>query len=339
MTTSAPTDRRPPSPAPAEQPWRPDLIEHDLERVEEALRARVASRESVVPVVCRHAVEAGGKRLRPSLVLLSARCIGAAPRHTIDLAVAAELVHLASMMHDDVIDQADLRRGRSSVNARWSNQISVLVGDHLIARLYLELAASGRYSALEEFTRAVVRMCEGELAHMELNGRLTDGEAAYMQIVADKTGSLMRACCRVGAHAAGASPDQTDALGEYGQALGVAFQIVDDLLDVVAEREQVGKPVRNDVEMSRPTLPVLHVLASGPAGPAAELAEALSKESPIDRERVARLAREGGGVAYAAQRARAYAQEACQALSRLRSCPATRALDDLSHRVAARASA
>ena len=317
--------------------WCPPFIEADLQRVEDVLRERVASRASVIPVVYRYMVEAGGKRLRPALVLLGARCVGEVNDRTTDIAVAAETIHLASMMHDDVVDQADLRRGQSSVNVRWSNQVSVLVGDYLIGQLYRDLARAEERFALAEFTHTVVRMCEGELSHMEFGKSPDDGERVYLQIVADKTGSLMRACCRVGAHTAGALPEQIDALGEYGQALGTAFQIVDDLLDVVADQDEVGKPVRNDVEMRRPTLPVLHTLSHGDERTVAELRGALRASEPGAAQRAADLAKTAGGVAYAAARARTLAHEARRALSSLTASPAAEALAELSHYVVDRA--
>jgi octaprenyl-diphosphate synthase len=222
------------------------------------------------------------------------------------------------------------------VNARWSDKISVLVADYLLADLYLDLASEGEHAALEELTLAVARMCEGELSHAELNPEAGQTRAAYIQIAADKTGSLLRAACRVGAHTAGGSPAEMEALGEYGEALGIAFQIVDDLLDLTAQREALGKPVLNDVRMRRLTLPLLYVLSRAD-GAAAELRDALGSSDPAADARIAELARTAGGVACAADCARGYAERARQALAPLPGSVALEALKELSEAILARA--
>ncbi len=289
----------------------------DLARVEEVLRAAVVTEDALLTEIASHLIHAGGKRLRPALALTAAYAgLGEAeaPEAVVRGAVSVELVHLGSLYHDDVMDEAASRRGVDSVNARWGNLRAILAGDFLLARAS-ELAASLGTEVSALLAATIGRLCEGqvrELAHAYDVGRT---ENDYFAAIAGKTASLMATSCRVGALAAGLPRTAVDALTAYGQKIGVVFQIVDDILDVVATDEQLGKPAGNDLVEGVYTLPVIRALA---AAEGTALRDALGR--PIDRTesmRVRDLVRSNGAVASAADVARAWAVEAADALAPL----------------------
>ncbi len=312
------------------------LIAPDIAQVEQRLQAEAASASSIVAGVLSHMLGGGGKRLRPALVILSGRASGTPCERLLEMAAAVEIVHVASMIHDDVVDAAQVRRGRPTVNVRWSTQVSVLAADYLIARLYGKLARSdGRY-ALGVLCRAVRRMCDGELAHLQIGLEGDLDEERYFSIVSDKTGALMSACCNIGAHTAGASPGRLEALQTYGERLGTAFQIVDDILDLTGEPSSLGKPTCNDLQTGHLTLPIIHVRRTGTPAVQAELRRLLRSAQPKNCARVVALLNRSGGIAYARAAARRFADQAREALGELPPSPERRALEDLTDYVVSR---
>jgi octaprenyl-diphosphate synthase len=297
----------------------------DLARVEAELGRFVPADMPIAAEAFALALAAGGKRLRPALCLLSAGACGGVNEDAVHLATVVEVVHLASLMHDDVVDEAELRRGQAATRVRWGNRASVLVGDYLAARAYRALTMSIGDWATGLTCEAIVEMCQGQFRHA--TGMASDGaedthgpEAAYMGIIRDKTGSLFRAACEMGARAAsydaqipacGDAP-MSAACAEYGMALGVAFQIVDDLLDLYADPAVTGKPLGSDLRTGQYTLPIIAALrARGSETLQDTLAEAgpgrLAEEQVL---RVARLADDLGGRDYAAGRAREFGDAA-----------------------------
>ena len=234
----------------------------DLARVEQRLAAAVEAADPLLDDVAGHLLKAGGKRLRPALTLgaaYAARGAVTASAEAVTGAAAVELVHLGSLYHDDVIDEAETRRGVPSVNARWSNIVAILAGDFLLARASA-LAASLGAEVAALLADTIGELCRGqvlELAHLFDVGRT---EESYLSSVEGKTASLMATSCRIGGMVSGVSDDTLDALTRFGHHLGVCFQIVDDVLDVTATEAELGKPAGNDVHEGVYTLPVIHAL-------------------------------------------------------------------------------
>jgi octaprenyl-diphosphate synthase len=316
-----------------------DLAAREIAEVEAAIARIVASRSGLIPQVHQHLIQAGGKRLRPTLTILSAKACGSCDERAALFAAVVELTHLASLMHDDIVDNSATRRGTPSVNARWSNGVAVLVADWLIATVTRELIAVREFAALHAITDAVRRMCEGELTHLEQRARTwTLPEAVYLDIVRDKTGALMAAACELGGLAGGATREQTDALRAFGSALGVAFQIQDDLLDLTGEAETLGKPDGTDIAVGQLTLPLLYALENSTDGLLDRLRAAVTVASPdeLDLPRLRALVDEAGGLDYARLTAERYVEEAVGCLDCLPSGPAAEALRTLAERAVRR---
>ena len=300
------------------------------ERLGELLPAEM---RGLAPVVYRHVLEAGGKRLRPLLTLLSCQAAGGVAEEAVGLASAAEIIHLSSLIHDDVIDEAQERRGKPSARKRWGNRASILVGDLLIAEVFRRLADELGREALSVLAGAVVSMCEAELVEDEPG--VWPSEEAYMSNIRGKTGALMAAACEVGARIAG-DKGSIEALGGYGLQLGLAFQIADDLLDLYGDATRLGKPVWQDLARGNWTLPVIAALREAPAGPRQELLGLLERiaEGQIEVASEAASAIEAlGGRAYAAGQAEALAGEAAAFLTALPDSPARQSLAGLTQYV------
>src|SRR5689334_3267046 len=221
-------------------------------------------RAGVSPAVepARHLLEAGGKRVRPLLVILSSACFGRPSSSSRDVAVAAELVHLATLLHDDVIDDGQDRRGRPTSRRIWGNAVSVLAGDLLLTHALEQTAHAAPGPVLLDLFATLRRLVDGEVVQLRGRRRFDPSEEVYFQIVRDKTSSLFGWACRAGATVGGASPQQAAALGEFGARVGVAFQLVDDVLDYVGESAATGKALLGDLSEGKLTLPLIRVLAA-----------------------------------------------------------------------------
>jgi heptaprenyl diphosphate synthase len=299
-------------------------LDEDLERVEAALRRSVGSQDAFLGEVARHLIDAGGKRLRPVLVLAGARacCAGPAPGpadpvpdDVVQGAVSVELVHLGSLYHDDVMDEAESRRGVPSVNARWGNLVAILAGDFLLARAS-EIAASLGTEVAELLAATIGRLCEGQVAELQQAYNPGRNEAAYFHAIAGKTASLMATSCRIGGLVARAGQADVEALTAFGKAFGMAFQIRDDVLDLVGSDEDLGKPAGHDLVEGVYTLPVIKALASPAVG--ADLHGILG--GPLDppgREKALDLVRSTDALGASMAVARRYAEEAASALAAL----------------------
>ena len=235
------------------------LIADDLSAVEAKLTENTASEYSFVDMAVQHVVEGGGKRLRPILVLLSAKAGGYEGSDAHTLAAVVELIHVASLVHDDVLDEATIRRGRETLQTKWGNKVAVLVGDYLHARV-LSMLVSRRADdpAMEILADTTQAMCEGEVIHAYKSGDFDITEEEYLKIISFKTGKLIAASCTLGAHLGTKDQQQTDALTTYGQQIGTAFQIVDDLLDFVEDPEKLGKNAFGDLREGKLTYPIIH---------------------------------------------------------------------------------
>ncbi|MCC7321832.1 MAG: polyprenyl synthetase family protein [Rubellimicrobium sp.] len=233
----------------------------DLEAVNAMIRARMASDHAPrIPEVTAHLIEAGGKRLRPMLTLAAARACGYAGPYHVHLAATVEFIHTATLLHDDVVDESRQRRGRPTANLLWDNKSSVLVGDYLFARSFQLMVETGNLRVLDILADASATIAEGEVLQLTAARNLATGEDTYIRIVRGKTAALFSAATRVGAVIAGAAPAVEAALFAYGDALGIAFQIADDLLDY-AGTDAIGKNRGDDLREGKLTLPVIRAIA------------------------------------------------------------------------------
>ncbi len=304
----------------------------DLDAVGALIRDRMASRHAPrIPQVTAHLVEAGGKRLRPMLTLAAARMLGYGGEHHIRLAATVEFIHTATLLHDDVVDESQRRRGRPTANLLWDNKSSVLVGDYLFARSFQLMVETGSLRVLDILADASATIAEGEVLQLTAAQNLATDEGIYLQVVRGKTAALFAAACEVGGVIAGAPAAQVEALRAYGDALGIAFQIADDLLDYGGADETIGKNTGDDFRERKVTLPVIKAVA------AADTAERAFWERVIERgdqrdgdlaEAMALMHRHGA-LAAARADAFAWAARARAALEALPPHPLRAMLDDL----------
>ena len=302
----------------------------DLARLEEALRASVTSSDPFLGEVAGHLIGAGGKRLRPALALAAAATGGGRTTDAVlQGGVSVELVHLGSLYHDDVMDEAASRRGVESVNARWGNLVAILAGDFLLARAS-EIAAALGPEVAGLLAHTIGRLCEGQVTELQSAYRVDRTQEAYRRSIEGKTAALLGTACRIGGLTAGLDRPAVEALTAYGRALGMVFQIRDDVLDVVGTEAEMGKPAGNDLVEGVYTLPVLRALADPEAG--AELRPLLGKRlDEPERDKARDIVRASDGVPQSLAVARGYAEEAAAALAALGEVPVAAALARLPH--------
>ena len=234
------------------------LVESDLLQVEERLVALLEKRGGVLKGPAEMMFRGGGKRLRPALVLLSSRLFGPQPESAISIAAAVEMVHGASLIHDDVIDNTDLRRGQPTMKALSGNRIAVLLGDLLLCQALLAVAELDRVVLVQVVSQAVADMTAGQILELRQQGNVETQVADYLRMIEGKTAALMEAGCRLGALLTGATPAQVEACGQFGLNLGMAFQISDDVLDIWGNPDKLGKPIGSDLRERKYTLPFLY---------------------------------------------------------------------------------
>ncbi|NOC46258.1 polyprenyl synthetase family protein [Ruegeria sp. HKCCD7559] len=239
-----------------------EILAGEMEAVNGLIRTRMASDHAPrIPEVTRHLVEAGGKRLRPMLTLAAARLFGYSGDHHVRLAATVEFIHTATLLHDDVVDESAQRRGRPTANLLWDNKSSVLVGDYLFSRSFQLMVETGSLRVLDILANASATIAEGEVLQMTAATDLSTDESVYLQVVRGKTAALFSAATEVGGVIAGASEEQVKALFDYGDSLGIAFQIADDLLDYQGDSKATGKNVGDDFRERKLTLPVIKAVA------------------------------------------------------------------------------
>ena len=239
------------------------LVADDLAAVNRLILERLESEVTLIPELARHLIAAGGKRVRPILTLLSARLCGYDGERHIALATSVEFIHTATLLHDDVVDESDLRRGRSTANSLWGNKAPVLVGDFLFSRAFQLMVGDGNLRVLDILANASAVIAEGEVAQLMTAGDVATSEAAYHDVIRAKTAALFEAACRIGAVVAERSPAEEEALATFGREVGIAFQLVDDALDYSAREAQLGKTVGDDFREGKASLPVLLAYAAG----------------------------------------------------------------------------
>ncbi len=293
-----------------------DVIKGDLEVLEEELLAAVAAPVELVTEVGTHLVQSGGKRLRPALCLLAAR---SGPqfdmKHALPLAVAFELIHMASLVHDDVLDESDTRRGAPTANAKWGNQVAILAGDYIFARAFDLIAGEGYGDHVSKrLAQLVCNLSLGEIVQDSAVYRASQGEADYLDRIRKKTADFLEICCELGAEVGGLPTAEQQKLAEYGHCIGMAFQITDDVLDIVQTTETLGKPAGNDIRQGIVTLPVIRALE---VSPEAEELNAIVTDPEMTAEQVKRaleIIMATDGVDFARDRAEEYLERAKAAL-------------------------
>ncbi|MEX2188089.1 MAG: polyprenyl synthetase family protein [Pirellulales bacterium] len=311
-------------------------IRQPLAAVDDRLKTELQSRYPFVDELVKHAFRLGGKRLRPALLLLSAQAVGSVTDEHITLGAVVEMIHTATLVHDDVLDEAQLRRHVDTVNARWDNEASVLLGDYLFSHAFYLASTTGSTRACRIIGRATNVTCEGELRQVRAGGDLQLAEQEYLGIIAAKTAELCACSCQLGALYAGASETVADALAAYGRNLGIAFQIADDLLDLVGEENAVGKSLGTDLEKRKATLPVIHLLAAAADDDREAITAVLTRP---DNHRVADLLPwldRYRSLDYARRKAEHYANEAIARLALLDESPEREVLTQMARFVVSR---
>lgn len=304
------------------------LVADRLGDVEALFRESLGSPLRIIEEIGEFLANGGGKRVRPTLHLLSARMCGYKGSNDVLLATVLEFIHSATLIHDDIIDEAKTRRGRPSVNRVWGNNVTVLFGDYLYAKAMEMALRAESLEVMETLSTVTLRMTEGEMLQTRYAGRIDLGEDEYHDLIERKTAELFAACCELAGVIAEVDEDRRDALRRYGLNLGLAFQVVDDLLDFVGDSKTLGKPAASDLREGKVTLPLIELLGEGPVR-ARELAVAIMESGEADTPEIAELAtllKESGAVDRAHRRARDYASRATLALDVFPDSPAKVAL-------------
>lgn len=313
----------------------------EMGAVNDLIRERMASEHAPrIPEVTAHLVEAGGKRLRPMLTLAAARICGYDGSHHINLAATVEFIHTATLLHDDVVDESDRRRGRPTANLLWDNKSSVLVGDYLFARSFQLMTETGSLRVLDILANASAVIAEGEVLQLSAARDLSTDETVYLKVIRGKTAALFSAATEVGGVIAGAPENQVKALFTYGDALGMAFQIIDDLLDYGGTSTEIGKNVGDDFRERKLTLPVIKAIARADADERAfwNRVIAKGKQDDGDLEHAIELLHRHGALADTLADARAWAAKARTSLDVLPASDLRDMLADLSDFVVSRTS-
>lgn len=305
-----------------------DAYHEELEEVEEQVRKNLDSHITLVNTVAAHILSSGGKRIRPLLLLLSARLCGYAGQNALILASLVEYIHTATLLHDDVVDEADLRRGRPTARKVWGNQVSILVGDYLYSKAICQVVAFKNQGLNELLSEACRKMAEGEVLQLYYNGNPLITEAEYLKIVEYKTAGLISAACGIGAIIGNATPEQQEALFRFGQHIGIAFQLVDDALDYAANGDRLGKTLGQDLRQGKATLPLLHLLQHCSERDRQMIKDRMETRTLTEDDllRIIALMQEYGSINYAMERANRFAVAASMDLAIFNDCSPKRAL-------------
>lgn len=301
-------------------------IQEDLARVEALLKSELHHPHPFVDELARHAFRLSGKRLRPALLLLSAKAVGEINENHIKLAAVVEMIHAATLVHDDILDEATVRRHRETVNVRHGNEASVLLGDYLFTHAFYLASTTGSTLACRTIGRATNITCEGELRQVHAAGRLDLSESEYLAIIEAKTAELCACSCELGAHFAGNRRDKPGgspvrALAAFGRHLGIAFQIIDDVLDLVGRQETVGKSLGTDLEKRKATLPIIRLLRDVTADDRPAVIEILTRNGNHRANDLSPWLASTGAVEYARDVAARHVRKAIENLENVPASP------------------
>jgi len=304
-----------------------DLLRDDLVAIEQEFELHSASDVDSITEIAGYLREGGGKRIRPALLLLAAKALGYTGNCGIRLGAVIEMVHTATLVHDDIIDVADRRRGRPSANTEWGNSKCVLAGDWLYMQAFRVALEERNFRILDLLISLTQQMVEGELLQMERLGSAL-GEQEYYELIYRKTACLFRVSMQLGCVLGGASQPVEEMLGNYGRNLGLAFQIVDDVLDLTASEQVLGKPTASDLREGKATLAVVHALQNGAPGERADILAVIEDQSfdRVSHERILSILHRNGSLDYAMQAAYEHAEAARKNLSILPESEFKRAL-------------
>ncbi len=308
-----------------------DLASGDLESVNAIILEHMQSEVDLIPQLAGHIIAAGGKRLRPMLTLASARLCRYRGRRHLALAACVEFIHTATLLHDDVVDESDLRRGMATANALWGNKSSVLVGDFLFSRAFQLMVADGSLDVLRILSDASATIAEGEVLQLATSNDTETTEANYLRVITDKTAALFAAACRIGAVVAERPDVEELALERYGRCFGTAFQLVDDVLDYSARQAELGKAIGDDFREGKITLPVVLAFARGDDAERSFWRRCLEdlEQDERDLDRALELLVRHNALDDAMERARQYGSEALAALKTFPESSERRALSDV----------
>jgi octaprenyl-diphosphate synthase len=305
------------------------LVHGDLVNVEREFSRTVNSAPDVVAAMGRYLHDGGGKRVRPAMLLLASRVVcGDASESAVRLGVVMEMLHTATLVHDDIIDEARVRRGRPSANARWGNNKTVLIGDWLYMTAFDLSLRERNFDVLDSLTRMTRLMVEGEIIQLSLIGNSRITREQHLDIVERKTAYMFSVCSEIGGIVGGATREQRRALARYGKSVGIAFQLVDDVLDFVSTEAKLGKPVANDLREGKLTLPLIYLMEEGNETHR-QMIETVMREGAfetIKREDVLDLIRHHGTLERARAEAQRYANEAIESLDAFANSPYRQAL-------------
>jgi len=305
-------------------------IQQELDSFGTYFKQSMKSKVPLVDLVATYILKQKGKRIRPLLVFLSAKASGEINERSYRGAVLVELLHTATLVHDDVVDNADKRRGFPSINAIWKNKVAVLMGDYLLSRGLMIAVDGNDFDFLKIITDTVKRMSEGELLQIQKTRKLDIDEQTYFKIISDKTASLLQTCCEIGFLSTSKDEKYHEAIKTYGENLGLAFQIKDDILDFEGTTKLFGKPIGGDIKEKKLTLPLIHSLNNVSASEAAGIRKRIKngdkKESVKD---VIEFVKKNNGIEYAAEKAKHIGEKAKESLSALPDSPSKQSLISL----------
>lgn len=303
-----------------------DMVAEEIEAVDRRILEELSSDVVLINQIGHYIVNSGGKRLRPILLLLAARALGYQGEHHITLAAVMEFIHTATLLHDDVVDESSLRRGRDTVNAVWGNAASVLVGDYLYSRSFEMMVSVQRMRVMEIMCKTTTAIAEGEVLQLLNINNSETTEAKYLEVISRKTAILFSAAGQLGAVLCDGMPAVESALAAYGLHLGLAFQLIDDALDYMADPAELGKNLGDDLAEGKPTLPLIYALMHSDEGAAAILRNAIENGERNAFREVFAIVESTHAIAYTARRAREEAENAIAALAILPGSPAKEAL-------------
>jgi octaprenyl-diphosphate synthase len=307
-----------------------DPIKEELEQFNKFFSNQMRSKVGLVELIARYILRQKGKKIRPTLVLLSAKTLGNVNEHTYRGAVLVELLHTATLVHDDVVDDSDTRRGLPSINAIWKNRIAVLMGDYLLARGLQIAVDNDEFGFLKVITNTVKRMSEGELLQIQKIRKLNNDEDTYYRIISDKTASLFSTCTTIGALSITNDQNVIDDFSQFGELLGIAFQIKDDILDFEGTSSIMGKPTGNDLRDKKLTLPIIYALKQAEKQEVKNIKSLIKgKLTSKDIISIFQFVEKYDGIGYASKKAREFADKAIQIIQKYPSSESRQALIDL----------
>jgi octaprenyl-diphosphate synthase len=305
------------------------IVKDDFSEVNQLIIQQLHSDVGLVENIGQYLVEAGGKRLRPLLVLLTANALGYQGKSHINLAAIIEFIHTATLLHDDVVDMSNLRRGRPTANAQWGNAPSVLVGDFLYSRAFQMMVTLNNMDVMAILSNTTNRIAEGEVQQLVNAKDPGVSEANYFQVIDKKTAILFAAACEVAAVISGANPEQRKALHQYGLHVGIAFQLVDDALDYISDAATMGKNVGDDLAEGKPTLPLIHAMRNANKEDAELVAQAIRQGDATQLPAILKIVQATGGMTYTLDCARRQVSSALAELSKLENNAYTQAMREL----------